>query len=569
MQKLSPIKRFFKLLNLDRQTVVNIYIYAIFNGLITLTLPLGIQAIINFITGGEFSSSWFVLVFIIILGITVSGIMQIKQLSLAEDLQQKIFAHSAYEFTYRLPKLKRDKIEKYHLPELVNRFFDTLSLQKGISKILLDFSRSALQVLFGIILLSLYHPFFIFYGFVLLLLLLAIFRYTAPMGMESSINESKHKYRLVHWMQEIARTFEGFKMAGNTKITLGKTNEILKDYLLHRKKHFKTLVLQYSVMVGFKVLIIGGLLILGGILVINQQMNIGQFVAAEIVIILLLNSIEKLILSFETIYDVLTSLDKIGFFTDLPLEEDKGLKIEPKKEGIELHFKKLKFINSTDDMYIKDLNVNIKAGRRVAVTGVNRSGKSLFLQLAAGLYSDFGGTISYNNIPLGNIDVMHLRNFIGENLSNDLIFEGTVLENITLGRENISQEDVERVVDLVGLRDYVEDLYNGYHEVLNYSRGVRIPRGTGIKIALARAFIHKPKLILLEDPFDAMDNESTDRVIEYLMSDDLDATVIFATSSRKYLKLMDDILWMEDGKLVDQGNYKDLRQNADFVLMLK
>ena len=166
MQKLSPIKRFFKLLNLDRQTVVNIYIYAIFNGLITLTLPLGIQAIINFITGGEFSSSWFVLVFIIILGITVSGIMQIKQLSLAEDLQQKIFAHSAYEFTYRLPKLKRDKIEKYHLPELVNRFFDTLSLQKGISKILLDFSRSALQVLFGIILLSLYHPFFIFYGFV-------------------------------------------------------------------------------------------------------------------------------------------------------------------------------------------------------------------------------------------------------------------------------------------------------------------------------------------------------------------------------------------------------------------
>ena len=188
MEKLTPINRFFKLLNLDRQTVVNIYIYAVFNGLITLSLPLGIQAIINFITGGQFTTSWFVLVFIIILGIIVSGVMQIKQLSLAEDLQQKIFAHSAFEFTYRIPRLKRDDIEKHHLPELVNRFFDTLTLQKGISKILLDFSRSFLQVFFGIILLSLYHPFFILYGLVLLILLVVIFRYTAPLGMKSSLN---------------------------------------------------------------------------------------------------------------------------------------------------------------------------------------------------------------------------------------------------------------------------------------------------------------------------------------------------------------------------------------------
>jgi len=564
----NPAKRFFKLLNLDKQLIINIYVYAVFNGLIVLSLPLGIQAIINFVTGGQFTTSWFVLVFIIILGIIVSGIMQIKQLSLAEDLQQKIFAHSAYEFTYRIPRLKRNDIEKHHLPELVNRFFDTISIQKGISKILLDFSRSLLQVLFGIILLSLYHPFFILYGIILLFLLIIIFRYTAPMGMQSSINESKYKYKLAHWMEEVARTFEGFKMAGNTKMPLNKSNEIVKNYLFHRKKHFKTLVLQYSVMVGFKVLIIGGLLILGGILVINQQMNIGQFVASEIVIILLLNSIEKLILSFETIYDMLTSLDKIGYFTDLPLENHDGLKIEQKKEGIALHFKNLNYTNSGNDMHIKNLNVNVKAGSKMAITGINRSGKSLFLQLAAGLYGNFEGTISYNNIPLGNIDIMNLRSSIGENIGHDLIFEGTLLENLTLGREQISQEEIEKVVDLVGLREFVENLHNGYHEILN-SGGRRLPEGAAIKLVLARAFVHKPKLILLEDPFDAMDNESADRVIEYLQSEDLNATVIIAMKRRKYLKLMDEIIWMEDGMIKDIGHYNELRKNADFTFMVK
>lgn len=568
MTKHTAIERFFKLLNLDRQAIINVYIYSIFNGLIALTLPLGIQAIINLITGGQFSTSWFVLVLVVILGLVISGILQVMQLSLTEDLQQKIFTHSAFEFTYRIPRLKRDLVEKYHIPELVNRFFDTLTLQKGMSKILLDFSRAFLQVILGILLLSFYHPFFIIYGISLLFVLIIIFRYTAPLGLKSSLKESSYKYALVHWMEEVARSFEAFKMAGNTNLTLQKTNEHLKGYLKYRKQHFKILVFQYYLMIGFKVLITGGLLILGGVLVINQQMNIGQFVAAEIVIILLLNSVEKLILSFETIYDVMTGLEKIGYVTDIPLEEDKGLKIDPKSKGIEIHLKKLNYTNLLEDMKISNVNISIKQGEKVAITGHNRSGKSLLLQLIAGLYRNFEGVVSYNEIPLGNIDVMDLRSYIGENLGHDLIFEGTVLENITLGRENISIKDIDEVVDLVGLRDYIESLTNGYDEHLN-SGGKRLPEGVSIRMVLARAFVHKPKLILLEDPFDALDNESADKIIEYLRSEKVESTVIIATRRRKYLKLLDTIYWMKNGELSASGHYNDLRNIDDFTFMVK
>ncbi len=132
--KLNPLTRFFKLLNLDRQTIININIYAVLNGIIALSLPLGIQAIINLIMGGQLSTSWFVLVSIVIIGIIIQGVLQVMQLSLAENLQQKIFARAAFEFTWRIPRLKRDSVEGFHIPDLVNRFWETVTLQKGLSQ---------------------------------------------------------------------------------------------------------------------------------------------------------------------------------------------------------------------------------------------------------------------------------------------------------------------------------------------------------------------------------------------------------------------------------------------------
>ncbi len=566
--KISPIQRFIKLLNLDRETVININIYAILNGIITLSLPLGIQAIINFITGGQFATTWYVLVIIVIFGILISGILQILQLSLAEDLQQKIFANSALEFTYRIPRLKREEIERFNLPEMVNRFFDTLTLQKGISKLLLDFTRSSLQVVFGILLLSLYHPFFIAYGLALFVILLIALRFTGPLGLQSSIKESSYKYQLVHWLEELARTFEGFKMAGNVAFPLERSNGIVKDYLKYRKKHFRVLALQYLIMVFFKVFITGGLLILGGILVINNQMNIGQFVAAEVIIILLMTSIEKLMFSFETIYDVLTALEKIGYFTDLTLEKQGGLRIKPDDKGIKINFIDLTFHNITDEIKVDKLNAAITSGEKIAVTGFDKSGTSLFLHMAAGSYRDFEGVVSYNNIPIGNIDIMDLRQYIGENLGRDLIFEGTVTENITLGRKQITQDEIEEMSSIIGLSADIENLRDGYDEVLR-SGGKYLPETVPLKLLLVRALIHKPKLIVLKDNFDMLDNETIDGLFEYLLSAKTEATVIIATRKRKYLKLIDNIIWMQDGKVRKKGAYKELLLEDDFTFMVK
>src|SRR6056297_349572 len=310
-QILTAWQRLVGLLTLDKKDIFQIFYYAIFAGLVNLSLPLGIQAIINLIQGARVSTSWIVLVVLVTLGVAFVGALQLMQIRIIENMQQKIFTRSSFEFSYRFPKIKMGELRHYYPPELANRFFDTLTVQKSLSKILIDFPAAFLQIIFGLLLLSFYHPFFIIYGLLLLMLIYIVFKFTAQRGLDTSLEESKYKYRVAHWLQEVARCIISFKLSGNTSHAVDKNDELVVDHLQAREGHFRVLVLQFIQMIGFKVLVTAGLLLIGGLLVLNQQMNIGQFVAAEIIILLVITSVEKMILGLETFYDLLTSLEKL------------------------------------------------------------------------------------------------------------------------------------------------------------------------------------------------------------------------------------------------------------------
>jgi len=321
MNELSPWKRFFRLLSIERRDIMQIFYYAIFSGVLALTLPLGIQAIINLVQGAQISSSWIVLVALVTVGVIFTGILQLMQLRIIETLQQRVFVRASFELCYRFPKIKMERLRNIYPPELANRFFDTLTIQKGLSKILIDVPSALIQVLFALILLSFYHQLFIVFGIVLLLIIYFVFRYTARKGLITSLEESKYKYKIAHWIQEVARAIVSFKLSGNTSLALEKNDDLVHKYLTAREKHFGIIKIQFIKMIGFKAIITAGLLLIGGILVLNQQINIGQFVAAEIIILLVINSVEKLILGLETLYDMLTSIEKLGQVVDLELEE--------------------------------------------------------------------------------------------------------------------------------------------------------------------------------------------------------------------------------------------------------
>ncbi len=562
----GPVKRFFQLLQLDKKDITYIYIYSLFSGLITLSLPLGVQAIIGLIAGGTVSYSLILLVLVVTVGTALTGILKVMQLTVTESLQRRIFTRSSFEFAYRIPRLRLESMINDYPPELVNRFFDTLTLQKGVPKILMDFSSAILQIVFGLILVSFYHPFFVFFGLILMIILIAIFWITGPAGLKTSLKESKYKYEVAHWLEELARAMTTFKLAGRSNLPIQKTDKLVTNYLDNRKKHFRILLIQYGNIVGFKTVVTGALLLLGSILVVDNQINIGQFVAAEIVIILIMASVEKLIVSMDNIYDVLTATEKIGNVTDVDLDGNEGLDFEKVDtlQGMEVNLRNLSFqFNDAGRPTVDKLNLRIQPGEKLCIVGYNGAGKSTLIQLIAGLYTSFTGSITYNGIPLKNYDLESLRSFIGDHSSQEDLFKGTLIENICLGYDNVSFSEVVKTVEVVGLTDYIQQLPYGYDSPI-LSEGKNIPGNIRTKIILARSIVSKPRLLAIEEPFKHLHFEDKKQVTDLLTSSDNPWTLVVVSDDPYLASKCDRIIVMKGGTIVEEGNYQSIANCRHF-----
>jgi ABC-type bacteriocin/lantibiotic exporter with double-glycine peptidase domain len=315
----TPLQRLFRLLGTEGRDIGYVYLYAIVAGLISLSLPLGIQAVFNFVSSGMVFSSVYVLIALVIIGVIISGLILVGQQVLVEVLQQRIFVKAAFEFTYRLPRIQPDALDGTNPPELMNRFFDVLTIQKGLPKLLIDLTAAVIQIVFGIILLSFYHPVFIAFGIVTILVVVGLILILNSSALRTSLSESKYKYKLVGWLENMAGRLPVLRQQPTNADNMAHTDEYVAQYIHYRNDHFRVLKRFYYSAIAFKTLITGGLLILGTTLVVGREMTLGQFVAAELVIVLVTSSVDKLIMSIDVIYDLLTAVEKIGAVTDLPL----------------------------------------------------------------------------------------------------------------------------------------------------------------------------------------------------------------------------------------------------------
>ncbi|MDR7209302.1 ATP-binding cassette domain-containing protein [Flavobacterium piscis] len=547
---MTPLKRFYNLLELDKKDIYQIFFYAIFAGLISLSLPLGIQAIITFIQSGRVSASWIVLIILVVAGVALVGILSLMQLRITENLQQKIFVRASFEFAGRLPKIKSEELYGIYPPELTNRFFDTMTIQKGTSKLLTDFSAALLQIVFGIILLSLYHPSFIVFGLLLFLLLYFIFKFSYKSGIETSLKESKFKYKVASWLQEMAHNNFSFKNELNHDFALQKNNSLVTDYLKYREKHFNIIKRQFTQLIIFKIIITASLLSIGGYLVLSQEMNIGQFVAAEIIILLVITSVEKIILGLESFYDVLTSVEKIGQVTDLELEENSDSQNENCYNNITLETEDLKFkFPDSPTNALDSITLKIEQGEKIVIDGKNGSGKTTLIRLLSGLLKQSSGAFYINDDTFRKINVKQYRSQIGRIIHNETPFEGTILENITFNDSSISSEDLKWAIEGVQLSSFIKLLPKGLDTHI-YPEGKQLSSSNAQKILLARSIIHKPKVLFYEDPTDTMDENVANEIIDFITSDENKWTIIVSSKNPHWKTKSTRNITMQNGLII-------------------
>ncbi len=555
---LSPTQRLMRLLRNERKDIGYIYFYAVVVGLISLILPLGVQAIFSLVSSGSIFSSVYVLMGLVILGLVGSGIMQIIQVTLVETLQMRIFAKAAFEFTYRVPRLNFEKLHQDNPTELMNRFFDVLTVQKALPKFLIDLTGAVLQIVFGLLLLSFYHPFFIAFSFFVLFIFFAIVRLNGRKGLETSIKESKYKYRVVAWLEGMAGTLFSFKTAGATNLPIQRMDSLVTNYLTYRTKHFKILEGFYYYALIFKVMVIGGLLVLGTYLLVNRQISLGQFVASEIVIVLLTGAVEKLFFSIDVVFDLLTAVDKLGYVSDLPLEKDGGFKFSTPHEGMTLKAKNLSYTyEGAAKSALKNIHLDIKPGERICVTGQNGSGKHTLLKVLSGILTGYEGSVLYNGISFRDLDMNLLRTHVSMNFPNQEIFDGTILENLTMGRSGITLEQLSSILDRLNLTDEIAQLPQGLNTPI-ISGGRRFSLSFVTKIGLARCLLTQPKLMLYTDALREIERNERLRIIDLLTDASNSWTLLVLSNEPEFMGACDRVIVMNEGQIIAEGPYKSV-----------
>lgn len=536
----------FKYVTKEKKDVTNIYFYAILNGLVQLSVPLGIQSIVSFVMGATMATSIYILIAFVVLGTWLVGYFRLKVMQIIEKIQQKIFVEFSLAFAEKLPKVNLSATRKYYLPELVNRFFDTQNLQKGISKILLEIPTALIQILFGILLLSFYHPWFLVFGALVIICVILIFRFTMESGIKSSIDESDKKYEVASWIEDIAASIKTFKLNSKTEIHVAETDKRVVNYLNDRTSHFRVLVIQYKTIIAFKVIITLVMLVIGTYLLVNQQLNIGAFIATEIVVLTIMTAVEKLIISLESYYDVIAALAKLNKVTDLSEEEMGAIAFENQNNGFEIEFKDVNFAFNDYQKILENINFKIAENSLNVITGSLGSGKSLLLNMMTGFYEPTSGSILFDKIPLKNVDKISLRNQIGMFLEDMTIIKGTVYENIILGQTHVSAEQILEISEEIGVDDFSSQFSNGFFTKISET-DTEISFSSKKKIMLLRALVGERRLLILEDPLDGMNDAFKIKMREHLSNLKANTTVIVVSEDPEMIEKADQHLHIEEG----------------------
>ena len=532
MEKINPIKRLLNLVVLDKKEIMSIYFYAILSGLVQLSVPLGVQAIISFVLGASMVTSIYVLIFIVVLGVLLVGVLQVNQMKIIEKIQQRIFTRYAFDFSDKIPQIDILKASSYYLPEKVNRFFDAVAVQKGISKILLDIPIASIQIVFGLLLLTFYHPIFSVFGLLLISTLYVILRMTSRKGWTTSMEESRNKYAVVAWFGEMTRMIKSFKFRHGTHMNLHKTDENVVGYLTARTSHFRVLLFQYRSLVLLKVLITLTMLVVGTYLLLNQILNVGEFIAAEIVILSIIGAVEKLIGNLDNVYDVITGLEKLASVTELESEKNGTLKYSNREIGSKLEMVDFGFTFPYGKTLFEKTNFSIPSNSFVLISGQEGTGKTSLLNIFCGNYLNDDGGVLINGIPIANYDLISLRKCTGIYLNQNEIFSGTLIENISMGRKDVLPHTIVKLATELGFTDFANSFKNGFETMLD-PQGLKLASTTVQKILLLRALAGSSNLLLLDNPLKGFEEVDQVRIVDYLTS--LKATTIIIVSNNSKL----------------------------------
>lgn len=537
---LPPTRRLRRLVRPDRADLWSIVLFGGLVGGLTLATPIAVQQLVNSVALGGLLQPVVVLALLLLAGLTFAAVLSGIQAFVAEIVQRRIFARIVADLAHRLPRVRVDALDHHHAPELVNRFFDVMTVQKLGSQLLLDGVALVLQTVAGLVLLSFYHPWMLAFSIILLAGITVVVLVFGTGAVPTAIDESRAKYAVAGWLEEIARHSRDLRTAGAADFASQRADMLTREYLLARSRHYRVVFRQLAGALALQVLASSGLLGLGGSLVIAGQLTLGQLVASELIVTAIVASFAKLGKHLESYYDLLAAVDKIGHLFDLPLERANGdVPPEVEVEGAELRFHGVSFGYLGNDV-LRDFDFSVAPGEKVALLGPSGSGKSTVLDLVQGLRAPSAGYITFDGADMRELRLQALRERLVR-VGEPQIIEGTVDENVRLGRVFVTASAVRDALAAFGVLDDILQLKNGVRTRLS-TDGYPLSRGQAARVDLARAIAGRPRLVLLDDTLGSLDHHTRRAALDVLFAPDAPWSLIVACASEELATRCDRIV---------------------------
>ncbi len=538
----SPLRRARQLLALDGQDIGVIVVYGVALGLLSLAVPVAVQSLVNTVAFGSLIQPLVVLTVLLAVALTGAAILRALQVRVAEMLQRRLFVRIVTEIGARLPRVSGTALRDANGPELLNRFFDVFTIQKSVASLLLGGVDAVLIALVGLIVLAFYHPALLAFDLVLIVGAVLVLIPLGRGGTGTSVAESKAKYAVAGWLEEMARHPLSFKLAGGEALARTQVETLAKSYLDKRDRHFRVVFRQLIGAFTIEVVASVALLAVGGLLVIERQLSIGQLVAAELIVTAVVASIAKLGGKVEIFYDLVAAVDKLGEILDLPLERPDG-ELLPSGGSARLGLV-LDDVEVDREPGVAPLRVSFKVepGERLAIAGMERD-TTATIDAIFGLRAPSAGVIEMDGHDVRDLALRELRSRIALVRGTE-IFPGCILDNLRAANAELTAEQAWEALGQVGLAEAVKALPMGLQTPI-LSDGAPLSRTQGIALTVARAVAGKPSLLILDRTLDRIAPNAGVRIADRL-SAKRDCSLLIVAEDAAVLGRMDRHLQMSD-----------------------
>lgn len=521
-----PFSRAWSLMKPEWPDIWIVLVFAFVVGLLTLATPIAVESLVNTVAFGRVLQPVVVLAIILLTFLTFSAAMRALQSYVVELVQRRLFVRVAGDLAYRLPRAKTEDVDAHYLPELTNRFFDVVTVQKVTAQLMIDGIGLVLTATIGMAVLAFYHPWLLGFDLVMLASIAFLIVVLGRGAVRSAVKESKHKYFMASWLEDIAACPIVFRTSGGTALALERADRLVHEYLEARQKHFSILMRQILFALGLQAAASTGLLGIGGWLVISGQLTLGQLVAAELIVTMIVGALAKLGKHMESFYDLLASVDKLGALFDIPTEHHDGIMNIASDGPIQVAAFDLQYGSRAR----QPTCFVVERGDSCALFGASGSGKSTVLDMIYGLRTPTNGHVTIEDFDPQDLRPDILRSYVTL-VRGAEIFHGTLEENVHLHRPDVTSADVRHALEAVGLYDRVLQLPDGFDTRL-HGDGVPLSSSQQNLLCLARAIAGRPRLLMIDGILDGLSDEELETAKSVLLDEERTWTLLIATGRK-------------------------------------